>query len=250
MGNENAFCIRLAGRVIRIFPLYPWLRVYCCQYLVDSATPDVTLSVCPEDIAFERDKSQREDEAQGRAPRQFPDEYLETLAAYRKIAVALLDYDTLLVHGSCVAVDGEGYLFAAPSGTGKSTHTRLWMELFRDRAVMVNDDKPLIQVTQEGAIAYGTPWDGKHRRSTNTAVPLKAICFLDRAECNRIEQIDFWTGYPLLLRQSYRPDDEQAMRKTLALTEQLGEAVGMYALGCNMEPEAAQVAYSGMKGAQ
>lgn len=69
--------------------------------------------------------------------------YLETLAVYRKIVTRLVFSDILLIHGSAIAVDGKAYLFTAPSGTGKSTHTRMWREYFKDRAVMVNDDKPL-----------------------------------------------------------------------------------------------------------
>ncbi len=60
---------------------------------------------------------------------------------YRKLAESLLEYGVLLFHGSSVAVDGFGYIFAAQSGTGKSTHARLWRELLGERAVMVNDDK-------------------------------------------------------------------------------------------------------------
>ena len=64
---------------------------------------------------------------------------METLAVYRKMA----DYDTVLLHGSAIAVDDEGYFFTAKSGTGKSTHARLWREMLGDRAVMINDDNRL-----------------------------------------------------------------------------------------------------------
>ena len=111
---------------------------------------------------------------------------METLAVYRKIADQMLSYDTLLFHGSVVAVDETGYLFTAKSGTGKSPHARLWREYLGERAVMVNDDKPLLQITKNGVIAYGTPWDGKHHLSSNIAVPLKAICILTRASENHI----------------------------------------------------------------
>lgn len=139
------------------------------------------------DIEYEREKSALEDRKEGLPIRNFPDSYLETLAVYRKFAENLLAYDTVLFHGSVVAVDGIGYLFTAKSGTGKSTHTRLWREYFGERAVMVNDDKPLLQVTENGVIVYGTPWDGKHHLSNNISVPLKAICILTRAEENHIE---------------------------------------------------------------
>ena len=79
---------------------------------------------------------------------------------YRKIADALVDDGVILYHGSVIAVDGQGYLFTAKSGTGKSTHTALWRELFGERAVMVNDDKPLLRVKDDQVTVYGTPWNG------------------------------------------------------------------------------------------
>ena len=79
-------------------------------------------------------------------------------------------------------MDGQAVLFTAKSGTGKSTHTKLWRDLFGERAVMVNDDKPLLRILKDGVLVCGTPWDGKHRLSTNCALPLKAICILERGK--------------------------------------------------------------------
>ncbi len=90
-------------------------------------------------------------------------------------------YDTVLFHGSALAIDGDGYLFTAKSGTGKSTHTRLWRERFGDRVVMINDDKPLLHIDAGSVIAYGTPWNGKHRLGTNASVPLRADCVFSDA---------------------------------------------------------------------
>ena len=153
-----------------------------------------------------------------------------------------------MFHGSCIAVDGVGYLFTAKSGTGKSTHTRLWRELLGVKAVMVNDDKPLIRMTGEGAVIYGTPWDGKHRLSSNIAVPLKAVCILERAEENAIHPITADEAYPMLLQQVYRPMDRMAMNTTLTLIDRLAVSVNLWRLDCNMDPEAARVAYEAMKG--
>lgn len=158
----------------------------------------------------------------------------------------MLDYDTLLLHGSCVAVDGVGDLFTAKSGTGKSTHTRLWREVFGTRAVMVNDDKPLIRVTETGAIVYGTPWNGKHRLGENISVPLHAICVLERDTVNHIEPVEKKSIYPILLQQTHRPQDSAKMMKMLNLVDRLAANVELYRLGCNMEPNAAKVAYEGM----
>ena len=157
------------------------------------------------------------------------------------------DFDTFLFHGSCVAVDGEGYLFTAKSGTGKSTHTRLWREYLGDRAVMVNDDKPLIRADENGVTIFGTPYNGKHRLGSNIAVPLKAVCILTRAAENHIEPIDREQAYAMLVQQAYRPADPVAMAKTLTLIDRLADGAKLYLLGCNMDIEAAKAAYEGMK---
>lgn len=243
--RAETFYIKLADVVIRIEPMFDYIKEYCGDYLTEEEA-ELTIRTEPEDIVFERERSAKEAELEGRAAEEYSDAYLETLAVYRKIAVRMLDYGTLLFHGSVIAVDGAGYLFTAKSGTGKSTHTRLWMERFGDRAVMVNDDKPLLKMTDRGVIAYGTPWDGKHRLSTNTAVLLKAICILTRSGENYIEEIQPMTAYPLLLQQTYRPSDGGAMQQTMKLIDVMMRNTRFYKLGCNMSPEAAKVAYEGM----
>ena len=112
--------------------------------------------------------------------------------------------------------------------------------------MMVNDDKPLIKVHPDGAATvYGTPWDGKHHLSSNIAVPVRAICILERAQENRIREISKAEALPMLLQQTYRPADPAALAKTLTLIDRL--KVKLYRLGCNMEKEAAEVSYNAMK---
>ena len=100
------------------------------------------------------------------------------------LAEKLVAYGALLMHGSALCMDGNAYIFTAKSGTGKSTHARLWREAFGDRVWMINDDKPMIRVDEMRV--YGTPWDGKHHLSRNASAPLKAIVKLERAEENRV----------------------------------------------------------------
>ncbi len=237
---------KMAGKVIGVGSLYNEVHELCREYVCEEAL-DFTVQIAQRDIDFEREKSAKENIAQGEAVISYPDAYLETLAVYRKIADEMIKYDTLLFHGSVVAVDGVGYLFTAKSGTGKSTHTRLWRQLFGERAVMINDDKPLIKVTDEEAVVYGTPWNGKHRLGTNACVPLKAICVLERAADNHIEKVDNKSVYSMLLQQTYRPGEPQLMMKMLPLVDKLAASVELYRLGCNMDIEAARVAYDGMQ---
>lgn len=268
MEERKNFQITLAGRTIQISALYgstgEFMQDYLCvpqseqlqepqEFSLDDFSGtlmgpyiDFQVKISPEDILYEREESAREDALEGIPLRQFSDAYLETLAVYRKIAERMIDYDTLLFHGSVLAMDGEGYLFTAKSGTGKSTHARLWREQFRERVVMINDDKPLLRFTDEEVWACGTPWDGKHHLSNNLSVPLKAICILERGEDNQIMGMTKRDAFPILVQQSYRPEDAAALTKVMGLLDRLASKVCLYRLTCNMEPEAAQVAYHGM----
>ena len=227
--------------------VYSKVHELCADYRY-SGTADFSIRTTRKDIEYEGNKSRNEDIKEGIPIKNFSDDYLETLAVYRKIADKMIDYDTILFHGSVIAVDGIGYLFTAKSGTGKSTHTRLWRELFGERAVMVNDDKPLIKVSENGIMVCGTPWDGKHRLSTNISVPLKAVCVLERSEGNHIEKVTADSVYNMLVQQVYRPQSPQKLLKTLQLIDVLSENVGLYRLGCNMDISAAELAYNVMKG--
>lgn len=94
-------------------------------------------------------------------------------------------YETLMVHASVIRHNGGGYMFLGRSGTGKSTHSRLWLNHIDD-AVLLNDDNPVIRVVDGEAVVYGTPWSGKTPCYKNESVPLKAIVRLSQAPYNKI----------------------------------------------------------------
>ena len=114
--------------------------------------------------------------------------------------------------------------------------------------MMVNDDKPLVRVDDGQVIVFGTPWDGKHRLSTNTAVPLRGICLLRRADANRIERLDQVEARSAMLRHVYRPLDPATLVLTLGLVDRLLACVDLWRLGCNMDIEAARVSRAAMTG--
>ena len=231
---------KIADMIIDINSIYSSIHSYCSDYSVDGPSCDFSVTISQPDIDFEKGR--------GNDINKYSDNYLETLAVYRKIAEKMPDYDTLLFHGSAVAVDEKCYLFTAPSGTGKSTHARLWREYLGDRAVMVNDDKPLIHVSENGSTVYGTPWNGKHRLGNNIAVPLKAICLISRSAENSIKQISPDEAYPILLAQTYRPYSMTGMEKTLTLLDKLRKNTFFWKLECNMDIKAAETSYNAMKG--
>lgn len=236
-----------AGKTVEVLSVYERVHQYCADYISDRE-PDFSVQTCEADFAYEKERELKTAATEQRPPVYGSAPYLEELAVYRKIAEKMPDYDTFLFHGSVIAVDGQGYLFTAKSGTGKSTHTRLWREMLGDRAVMVNDDKPLIRAAKDGITVYGTPYNGKHRLGCRMSVPLKAVCILTRAAENSIVPITKQEAYAMLLQQVYRPADAVQMQKTLLLIDRLAEQTALYRLGCNMDPEAAEVAFNGMKG--
>lgn len=239
------FTILLGGKRVGVSCEFERTKNYCAGYLTDEPA-DFHITSDWEDMRYELGRAKKEAQMEN-VPYEFtPPPFLEIASVYRKIADRMIEYDTLLFHGSVVSVDGEGYLFTALSGTGKSTHTRLWREAFGDRAVMVNDDKPLLRITEEGVYACGTPWNGKHRLGSNIQVPLKGLCILTRAEENHIEPVSALEALPILLQQCHRPADPASMPKVLGLVDRLTKLTGLYRLGCNMDPEAALVAYNGM----
>ena len=242
------FKIRLAERNISVECIYASTEKYCKDYLVSDVDCDIFVKITPEDITYEREKSDKERELEGLEPFAPSPAYLETLALYRKIADALIDFDTILFHGSALSLDGEAYIFTAKSGTGKSTHTRLWREVFGDRVVMINDDKPLLRVVDDGVFVYGTPWCGKHNLGVNSSAPLYAIVSLERSVENQITESDARALFPKMLSQTYRTKDLFKLQKTLVLLDKMLKNVKVFELGCNMNTDAATVAYEGMKG--
>lgn len=239
------FTLHLAGCNVGVSTLYDSTERYCKNYITNSDA-EFSVSTTQAEIDFERIKAAQQDESEGIAPRQLSDSFLEITAVQRKIAEELFVRDTLVFHGSVVAVDGQAYLFTAKSGTGKSTHTRLWRELFGERAVMVNDDKPFLRITEEGVIVYGSPWNGKHALGSNIAVPLKAICILERADNNHIQAIPPISALNMLIQQSNRPVNGALMGKYMELIDGLSRKVHFYRMGCNISHEAAKLAYETM----
>ena len=226
---------RIADKNIEISSLYPTVHTLCRGYRTEGV-PDLRVQAGPGDIAFERSMTGES----------FSEGYLEMLAVHRQIADAMPAWDTLMFHGSAIAADGFCYLFTAPSGTGKSTHTRLWRELLGDRARMINDDKPLLHVGEGGVTVYGTPWNGKHSLGENSSAPLRAICFLERGKENVIRRVTRDEVLFQMIGQIYRPRTAEALARTMALADKLCARTALYRLSCNMEPDAARLSFETM----
>lgn len=235
-----------AGHTVEINSIYDEVHRLCADYRTASDA-EYHIKIKSSDIAYEREKSSREDILNDNAVRVHAEPYLETLAVYRRLAELFVRDDILLMHGAVVAVDDDAYMFTAKSGTGKTTHIRLWLKEFGDRISVVNGDKPLIHIGTDNATVYGTPWDGKEHLSSSISCKLKAICILTRSDANSIERISKKEALPMLCQQSYKSEDPMVLAEILALVNRLGNMVPLYRLGCNTDSEAAIIAYNGMK---
>ena len=239
------FYMRLADKVVSVSANYQTTREFCKKYLLEEEPSGVDIEVNIDLTDIEEEKKVAVDANLGA----FSDKYLETLALHRKVSEELTKFNTVLFHGSAIAVDGEVYLFTAPSGTGKSTHTRLWRQCFGERAVMVNDDKPFLHLNEDGSITvYGAPWDGKHHLSTNVGMPLKAICILSQAPENRIQKVSKKEGLQPLYLQTFWSNTNKGMVKNSleVLSGILNQS--LWHLECNISKEAVKVSYEAMSG--
>ena len=160
---------------------------------------------------------------------------------------ALIHFNGMLLHSSCVVYEGKAYLFSAPCGTGKSTHTQIWLRRFPG-AYILNDDKPAIRIAKDGTVyACGTPFSGKTSQNVNNIVPIAGICILGRDTTNHIKPIDPDDALFNILNQTVRPPQEEDMDKLLTTLDTVMRNVPVYRLYCNMELDAAEVSYNGMR---
>lgn len=153
----------------------------------------------------------------------------------------------IILHASAILVDGNAYLFSAKSGTGKSTHTQLWMRYLDGNARILNDDKPVLRYLNGRMYAYGTPWSGTSPLNVNERGNLKGIAYLSRAKENRIEEVHGAEAVRLILDNMLRPISSEHLSYVLEFIDQILKEVPVYRLECNMDPAAAELAYSVMK---
>lgn len=237
------FTISLADIPISIQPLCREIRPFFEEYL-SSEAPCFVVSPGEKDLEYERIMSEK---MYGKLPAHtpWPATYLEITALLRLIADRILEYNAVLFHGSAIAVDGRGYLFAAPSGTGKTTHTRFWLQQL-PQAYVLNGDKPFLKISENDQILVcGTPWQGKEKLGCNKILPLEAICLLERSTENHICSITPKMASQSLLRQVHLPEGAAFLRG-IQLLDKISKGVHLFRLGCNMNPEAANVSIRAM----
>lgn len=233
------FYVRIADLTIGIDNHYDYVFRLCHDYIVQQPKIcDMIVCVTDEEIRAEQEIAEIPVSAA----------YAEGVCVYRTICKQLpTKFQSFLMHCAVIEYEGQGYAFAAKSGTGKSTHIALWQKHFGEKVHIVNGDKPIMRFVEDRLYAYGTPWCGKEGFNTNTSVPLKALCFLERASANTIRKIGADEAVMRIFHQILSPDDIATVDALFPLLDKTLRLVPCYVLGCNISEEAAEVSYVGMK---
>ena len=228
------FLIKICDVVIEIKNKYDDVKSACADYITEGEKAAFSAEVTEDEILARHD-----------IPENFGMGYAEKIILYQKICDMLIDYDCFFMHGCVISADGHGYIFTAPSGTGKSTHARLWIEYFgSERVFVVNGDKPVIKKCGSEFFAYGTPWCGKEGLQKNTRVKLEKVCFLERCEKNSIEKMKPSDITRRVFDQIERPRSREKMQKLLGLLDEFYNSVQTYRLLCDVSFEAVKTAYN------
>ena len=159
-------------------------------------------------------------------------------------AFAAAQMGTMLMHASVIRWNGKGYLMTAPSGTGKSTHTRLWYDNIPGCDLM-NDDNPVVRIIDGQAIVYGSPWSGKTPCYRNIQAPIGGLVRIQQRPENSIRKLSPVQAFcNLLPAMSNMKWDERVYKGVCDGISELIRLVGMYELGCLPNAEAAILCHS------
>ncbi|MFZ3102698.1 MAG: hypothetical protein WA113_10980 [Desulfitobacteriaceae bacterium] len=148
----------------------------------------------------------------------------------------------MAIHASAISWEGQGIIFTAPSGTGKSTQAELWAEHMH--ALVLNDDRPILRLENEKTYVHGTPWSGKKMLFRNESAPLVAIILLEQAAENTIARLPVSTAVAKILPRCFLPYyDKQIMSMCLNNLGEMLSRIPVYLLKCRQDREAVELVY-------
>ena len=156
-------------------------------------------------------------------------------------AFAAATKGTLLIHASVVTNNGCGYLFLGKSGTGKSTHSNLWLKHVNG-SELLNDDNPVVVITESDVKVYGSPWSGKTPCYKNLSATIGAFVRIQQSRVNQAHRERSLQSFAILLpSMSTMKWDKRIYDGVCSSVAQLVERVPLYTLECRPDQEAAEV---------
>ena len=236
----HSFRIKIGNLVADIQSNYPYLERICRPYFsLEQPTSNICIDV--PSIEYAKRATLEHNLISGNVSNEMEDYFFEVYALLYKLLPVLPEHNMLFMHGSAIEYKGKAYIFVAPSGTGKSTHTRLWRERFGDDVTVINDDKPFLAFRDDKVYLCGTPWRGKHNIGQNLEVELGGICILSRGANNEICLIEPAEAVSELIQQSNFHSYKHNSLLALDLIEKLLTLVPLYRLLCTPTIEAVDV---------
>ena len=219
-----------ANYIFEIDSIYPFFYEYAKEYEVNETKSDYQITIKEEDI-----NKWKQDHKDNLIP-----EHEELLVIQTRVADILASNHTFIFHGSAIYLDSidNGYIFTGPSGVGKSTHVNLLKDIYKDRLVIINDDKPFIDKDYN---IYGSPWSGKSHLSTNTKSRLKGIFVLYQDKVNKIEELASSEALNYLIKQIYIPKGMNETNIGLDFLINLVKDIPIYRVGLDLDKDAYKI---------
>lgn len=161
-------------------------------------------------------------------------------------AIMLTKRNMLTFHGVLLEDLGNGIIISAPSGTGKTTHARLWRDT--RNSLIINGDRAVCHCDNGIWTAYGTPWSGSSGEQINRKVPLRALVVLERAEENFVERLTSIEGFAAMLPNLLCPTwDRELVGRAMEQLDSLLKTIPVYRLHCRPDEEAVEVLYQALQ---
>ena len=221
---------KFANHIFKIDTLYEYFSLYAKEYITNEDEYDYHIINKIEEL--EEWKSLHHEEASL--------DIIEVYLIQDKVAKLLAKDNIFIMHGSSLYIndDQHGYLFTGPSGVGKSTHVSLLKKKYKDKLVIINDDKPFISLINNNYYIYGSPWSGKSHISSNTSASLKAIFILEQSKDNELIKLDIKEATSRLFKQIYIPKGIEETNKGLDILINIIKDIPIYLLKVNLSDEA------------
>ena len=227
--------ISIAGICVALDTDTPYILAQCKRFLTDQQ---------PVLVARTTDAEIRQEQIIGDCTRA----QAEFVCLHRSLVEQLISFDRLMLHSAAIQVNGKAYLFSAKSGTGKTTHIRLWKKCFGSQVQIINGDKPILWRKNGAWLACGTPWCGKEGWTSTACIPVAGLCFLVRSEENEIHPASKDEIVERVFHQIYRPSDPESLLQTMNLLDDFLASTPCWVMGCNISPDAAKIASEAMLG--
>ena len=151
---------------------------------------------------------------------------------------AIVKHKGLMLHSSAISYKGEGILFSAPSGTGKSTQSSLWKKEFGDDVIIVNDDTPFIRNNDGISYVYGCPWSGKTDINEQMKVPVKAVVSVKQGKENKVKELTATEGFFRIFNETKKPVESVMLDTAIDNVITFLSNVKVYELTCRPDSDA------------